>query len=107
MTENIYNPQKLTEEFKKAGLPVVGVSSTGRIDYSRELTASEAKAAEAIISAHDPAPITKDLRIQAYLDAGITLETLVFSLWDQIIKGDSTSVDVLRAKLETIDSGIN
>jgi hypothetical protein len=32
MTENIYNPQKLTEELKAVGLSVAGVSSTGRID---------------------------------------------------------------------------
>jgi hypothetical protein len=107
MTEAIYNPQKLTEELKAEGLPVAGVSSSGRVDYSRELTASEIKSSQAVISAHDPAPKTKDLRIQAYLDAGITLEALVFALWDQIIKEDGSAAAGLQAKMETINSGIN
>ena len=107
MTENIYNPQKLTEELQAAGLPVAGVSSTGRIDYSRVLTASEIKVSESVIEAHYQAPLTKDLRIQAYKDAGITPEILIYALWDQIIKSDSSAVTVLKEKIEAIDCGIN
>ena len=33
----------------------MGVSSDGRIDYSRELTPAEQTTAQAIIAAHDPA----------------------------------------------------
>jgi hypothetical protein len=92
---------------KKAGLPVEGVSSSGRIDYSRELTASEIKSSETLIKAHDPSPAAKDMRIQAYLDAGITLETLVFALWDQIVNADSSAAAALQTKMGTINSGIN
>ena len=45
----------LHAELEAAGLPVVGVSSDGRIDYSRELTPAEQTTAQAIIAAHDPA----------------------------------------------------
>jgi hypothetical protein len=41
-------------ELEQAELPVVGVSSDGRIDYSRELTEVEQQTAAAIIAAHDP-----------------------------------------------------
>ena len=48
------NVVSLTDELAAAGLPVVGVSSDGRVDYSRELTAAEQTTAQAIIAAHDP-----------------------------------------------------
>jgi len=52
----------LTEELIAAGLPVVGVSSDGRVDYSRELTAAELTTAKAIIAAHDPTKRERDER---------------------------------------------
>lgn len=52
----------LTEELSAAGLPVVGVSSDGRVDYSRPLTAAEQTTAQAIISAHDPTKRERDER---------------------------------------------
>lgn len=45
---------QLHADLEAAGLPVVGVSSDGRIDYSRPLTGAEQTTAQAIISAHDP-----------------------------------------------------
>ena len=44
----------LYEDLQTAGLPIVGVSSDGRIDYSRDLTPAEQTTAQAIITAHDP-----------------------------------------------------
>jgi len=46
--ENLYDPQKLTAELQAAGLPVVGVSSIGEVDYSRDLTKAEVAAANAL-----------------------------------------------------------
>ena len=40
----------------------MGVSSDGRIDYSRELTPAEQTTAQAIIAAHDPAKRERDER---------------------------------------------
>lgn len=54
--------QQLHEELTAAGLPVVGVSSDGRVDYSRALTAAEQTTAKAIIAAHDPAKRERDER---------------------------------------------
>ena len=48
------NVELLHYELEQIGLPVVGVNSDGRIDYSRELTAGEQATAEAIVAAHDP-----------------------------------------------------
>lgn len=107
MTENIYNPRKLTAELMAANLPIAGVSSTGQIDYARDLTASEKRTAESIVTAHDPSPITKDARLEAYRSAGITDEDLIFALWDQVIKADNTKVAVLQNAMEAIDSKIN
>lgn len=52
----------LTEELSAAGLPVVGVSSDGRVDYARALTPAEQTTAQAIIAAHDPAKRERDER---------------------------------------------
>ena len=56
MPENIYDPKKLTQELQDAKLPVSGVSSSGRIDFSRDLTKSERIKADEIINMHDPDP---------------------------------------------------
>lgn len=52
----------LTGELIEASLPVVGVSSDGRVDYSRDLTPVEQQTAAAVIAAHDPAKRTRDER---------------------------------------------
>ncbi len=54
--------QSLHEALAAAGLPVVGVSSDGRIDYSRNLTAAEQATAQAVIAAHDPTKRERDER---------------------------------------------
>lgn len=48
----------LDYQLKKAGLPIVGVASTGRIDYSREVTAEEEQLASQIVLAHNPNDLT-------------------------------------------------
>ena len=52
----------LHAELEAAGLPVVGVSSDGRVDYARPLTPAEQTTAQAIIAAHDPAKRERDER---------------------------------------------
>lgn len=51
----------LHAELEAAGLPVVSVSSDGRIDYARALTAAEQTTA-AVIAAHDPLKRERDER---------------------------------------------
>jgi len=48
------NYRLLHYQLVQAGLPVEGVSSDGRIDYTRQLTAQEQTTAAAVIAAHDP-----------------------------------------------------
>lgn len=50
----------LHTELEAADLPVVGVSSDGRIDYSRDLTPAEQQTAQAVIAAHDPTKRERD-----------------------------------------------
>ena len=52
----------LHEELLAANLPVVGVSSDGRVDYSRVLTAAERTTAQTVIDAHDPTKRERDER---------------------------------------------
>ena len=48
------NVALLDYELKQANLPIIGVSSDGRIDYSRELTQDEINTVASILSNHDP-----------------------------------------------------
>ena len=41
-------------QLAQAGLPVVGVSADGRVDYSRALVPAEEAIAAQVIAAHDP-----------------------------------------------------
>lgn len=50
----VYDPLQLVAELIAAGLPVEGADATGRVQYSRELTAAEQTTAQAVIAAHDP-----------------------------------------------------
>jgi hypothetical protein len=107
MTDNVFNPAKLTDELLKANLPVVGVSSTGRVDYSRELTKSEKIASAAILAAHDPTATTAEARQAAYIAAGITPNAMVQALWDQVVANDSTRTAAIKEKINLINAQIN
>jgi hypothetical protein len=65
----------LHEELTAASLPVVGVSSDGRVDYSRDLTPEEQATAAAVIAAHDSGKRERDERSSrnAARDAAISL----------------------------------
>ncbi len=106
MTTSV-NPTKLHQELLSAGLPVVGVSSDGRVDYSRDLTTTEQTTAAAVIAAHNSSQTTEEARIAAYLNSGITLQNMVFALWYKVIQGDSTNVDVIQAGMDSINATIN
>jgi len=98
--EQIYNPERLTKELKAAGLPVAGVASTGRVDYTRELTKAETEAAGALIAAHDTRPTEAEIEAQALAAAGITLKDMVMALWAQATTGDRTAMDALAEKID-------
>ena len=107
MSEEIYDPRKLTAELQAAGLPVAGVSSTGRLDYARGLTAGEQKLAQQVIAAHDPAPTAEALRMQAYAEAGISAEKMIFALWKELKGGAGAEADTLQAKIAAVDRSIH
>ena len=106
MTTSV-NPTKLHQELLAAGLPVVSVSSDGRVDYSRALTTTEQTTAAAVIAAHNTAQTTEEARVDAYLNGGITLQNMIFALWYKIMHEDSTSADAIQAAMDSINTTIN
>jgi len=107
MAEIYQDPLKLHESLKAAGLPVVGVASTGRIDYSRELTKSEKSAAYALIAGFDPAPSAEEARLMAYYERGITLEKLTWALWEHIINSNPEPYLVLQNIINDVNTLIH
>ena len=106
MTTSV-NPTKLHQELLDAGLPVVSVASDGRVDYSRDLTTTEQATAAGVIAAHNSAQTTEEARIDAYFDAGISLQDLVFALWKKIMQEDPTAADALQTLMDSINTTIN
>ena len=104
--ENIYDPQKLTAELQAAGLPVVGVSSIGEVDYSRDLTKAEVAAANATIAAHDPTPGDAVILLEMFFKAGVSLEEVVMVLWSQAAHADSGAVVALAQKIDSTLHGM-
>jgi hypothetical protein len=101
------NPSKLHSELLEAGLPVVSVSSDGRVDYSRDLTTTEQTTAAAVIAAHNSAQTTEEARIEAYLNGGITLQNMIFALWAKVMQDDSTAADAIQMDMGSINATIN
>ncbi len=94
MVESI-NPQKLHQELKTAGLPVVGVSSSGRVDYSRSLTTTEKEVATQIIKAHEPSLPDCDVFIEKLAQVGISRDDVLYILWKTVIEEDNLNNDKL------------
>jgi hypothetical protein len=93
------NPGKLHQELKVVGLPVVGVSASGRIDYSRSLTAAEQISAEQIIVNHVPVISDSDVFIEKLKLAGISRDGILYALWKSVAEGDDSNKDRI---IETI-----
>lgn len=107
MSEIAVNPSKLHQELLDAGLPVVSVSSDGRVDYSRDLTTTEQTSASTIITAHNSAQTTEEARIYAYFNSGFSLQDMVLALWYKVMQDDSTAADEIQAQIDAINATIN
>jgi hypothetical protein len=107
MATIVVNPGKLHQELLDAGLPAISVSSDGRVDYSRELTQSEQTEAAAVIAAHSSALTTEEARIEAYLNSGISIQSMVFALWNKVMNLDATAADAIQINMEKINNSIN
>jgi hypothetical protein len=98
MAESV-NSEKLHRELKKAELPVVGVSSSGRVDYSRSLTAAEHETANAVIATHDPTVTDTHVFIEQLAAVGVSRDDVLYALWKSMAEGDNLGKDKL---IETI-----
>lgn len=63
MPDLVLNAEKLTKELLAAGIPILGCSSMGRIDFLPEATPAQRDQAAVILAAHDPTP-TREQRIR-------------------------------------------
>lgn len=105
--DGIYHVRKLTKELQAAGLPVAGVASTGRVDYSRELTKAEAAIAATVIAAHDAGLTDEEIERGLMAKAGITAAGAFLSaLWAQAARGDSSTVNTLAEKMDIAIGGL-
>jgi nitrate reductase assembly molybdenum cofactor insertion protein NarJ len=77
MSESV-NPEKLHQELKEAGLPVVGVSASGLVDYSRSLMAAEQTTADQVIADHDPVVSDSDVFIEKLKAAGLSRDDVLY-----------------------------
>lgn len=82
------NHERLHQELKDAGLPVVSVSTSGRIDYSRSLTAAERETATQVVAVHDPAVSDKDVFLEKLALAGLSRDDVLYALWKSVAGGD-------------------
>jgi len=103
MVESI-NPQKLHQELKTAGLPVVSVSSSGRIDYSRSLTSTEKNLALQVIAAHDPSTSDSHVFIEKINNDGLSRDDVLYILWKTVIEEDNLNNDKL---IEPLNKSVN
>jgi len=107
MAEIYQDPLKLHESLIAVGLPVVGVASTGRIDYSRELTKSEQDKVKSLIASFDPAPSAEEARLKAYQERGITSEKLAWALWEHIINSKPEPYLALQKIMDDVNTLIH
>lgn len=103
MTEIYTDPAKLHDILQSAGLPVVGVASTGRVDYSRELTKTEKAKVDSLIAGFDPAPSIEEARLKAYQERGITSDKLTWALWEHIINSNPEPYLVLQKLMDEVN----
>jgi hypothetical protein len=89
------NPGKLHQELKMAGLPVVGVSSLGRVDYSRSLSSFEQITAKQVVAAHDPSATNKEVFLEKLALASLSKDDVLYALWKYFAEGDATEKDTL------------
>lgn len=101
MVESV-NSRKLHRELKEVGLPVVGVSSSGRVDYFRLLTAAEQETADAVIAAHDLTMPDSDVFIQKLAAVGLSRDDVLHALWKSVAEGDNQSKDILMEILNKV-----
>jgi len=62
---------------------------------------------QGVIASHDPKPTTRELRKKAYYAAGITLEDMIFALWDHLIKSDGARAAAIQKIMDEVDLTIN
>ena len=99
MDKSIINPTLLHQQLQNAGLPVVGVDSTGKIDYSRTLTNAEKTKAEQIIAAFDPTVTVDQDPLLEFHQRGFSSEQLLAALWKHVLRGDESDTQRILMEL--------
>ena len=89
------------------GYPITGVSSDGRFSFSRDLTKTEKNNFDSFLASWDDSPGTEEKRQEAYKQAGITAERLIFALWKELKNADPTDSADLESRINDINAEIN
>ncbi len=83
-----------------------GTAWTSRTLLARELRA--ARQAEQTDGIRRVFVLTaEEARIEAYLNSGISLQSMVFALWNKVMNSDATAADQIQASMIEINKGIN
>jgi len=96
MDKSIINPTLLHMQLQNAGLPVVGVDSNGKVDYSRTLTNAEKTKAEHIISTFDPSITIEQDPLLNLHQKGFSTEQILSALWKKIVLNDQSEIDKIN-----------
>jgi len=91
MPQILIDPEILHKELSYSGLPVISVSSDGRVDYSRPLSKAEQTKAQDVIDAYNPDQNTLP-----------TTDQMIMALWKKVMLGDSTDADSIAAAVKSI-----
>jgi hypothetical protein len=87
-------------QLQNAGLPVVGVDSTGHVDYSRTLTNAEKIKTEQIISSFDPSTSIDQDPLLEFHQRGFSSDQLLAALWKQVVMGDESDAQHILMELD-------
>lgn len=95
------NLSKLHQELVAAGIPMIGVDETGRIDFAPEATQGQRQHAAQIVAAHDPEPSAHEKRRAAFFKA-VMVEEIIEGLFEYLLENKPGKLQALQQKRQEI-----
>jgi hypothetical protein len=89
----------LHEELERAGLPIAGVDSSGKVSWSKPPSGLQTAQAAQILAAHKGNAARAERRAQA----GITTDAMIAALWEKIFLGKDHKAQELLAKMAELE----
>ena len=101
------NPTKLHQELKAAGIQFSSCDSNGRVLDLQSKEIQDRKDVKSVINSHDPSPDDTLIARIEYDKAGVTLQEMVFALWNKVMLSDSIKADELQILIDQVNSTFN